>query len=465
MLELKGKYNKDCKIFIDEVELEAISLIQAILDQSVSNGVPVRVMPDVHAGKSIVIGFTMPLTNLLNPNHIGVDIGCGMVSARFSRDYKVDLEEVDSDIRKNVPMGFEVHTSPKFKDIPFGDVQRIADVFTKNYNEKFGTSYVAPTYSDKWLIKKLKDVDMDVAKFYNAIGTLGGGNHFIELGKNDAGDYWVTVHSGSRNFGLKIADYWNNVAAGKVTIASDEYNKELNNILMNTFPKNLIPSKLKELKDKYKMGINKEYLSGDNMMGYLYDMIFAQQYALWNRTTMLEIIKDVMGVRKFDEVINTIHNYVDFNDFVIRKGAISSYKGQKMIIPFNMRDGILLCEGKSNSDWNNSAPHGAGRLMSRSEAKSKIDMDRFKRSMKGIYSTSVTKETLDESPFAYKNSEVIENAIEPTATILDRIKPILNLKDAGKSESWKERKANKKKRDLDRDSERKMKRKEESNRR
>ena len=459
MIELKGKYNKDCKIFIDEVEYDAIQLIQSILDQQVSENVPVRIMPDVHTGKSIVIGFSMPLTNMLNPQIVGVDIGCGMISAKFDGQTSMDLEKIDSLIRKEIPMGFEVHNSSKMKNIPFDEVQRIADIFTQKYNEKFGTSYIAPTYNQKWLDNKLKDINMDVSKFYNAIGTLGGGNHFVEVGKSDTyGDYWVTIHSGSRNFGLKVADYWTNVARGKVTVASDQYNKEREDIIMNTISKSDIPKKLKELKDKFKVGINKEFLMGDNLMGYLYDMIFAQQYALWNRTVMLEIIQKVLDIKKFDEVINTIHNYVDFNDFIIRKGAISSYKGQKMIIPFNMRDGILICEGKSNSDWNNSAPHGAGRLMSRTEAKSKVDIDKFKKSMKGIYSTSVTKDTLDESPFAYKDSKVIENAIEPTATIIDRIIPILNIKDAGKSESWKERKLAKKKREMDRDAERRMKR-------
>ena len=458
MIELKGKYS-DAKIFIDDIESGVYEQVYAIINSHSSNGLKVRIMPDTHQGSGICIGFTMELGNELTPAWVGVDLGCGMISARFSGDYKLNLEEIDTLIRKSIPMGFEVHDSTVFKNIPFDEVQKIANIFTEKYNEKFKTSYVAPIYSEKWLVKKLKDIDMDAVKFSHAIGTLGGGNHFIEIGKSTTyGDYWVTVHSGSRNFGLKIADYWTNVARGKVTVASDEYNKELQNILMTTVPKSDIPKKLKELKDKFKVGINKEFLMGDNLMGYLYDMIFAQQYALWNRTTMLEIIKGVLGVKKFDEVINTIHNYVDFNDFIIRKGAISSLKGQKMIIPFNMRDGILLCEGKSNSDWNNSAPHGAGRLMSRTEAKNKIDMEKFKRSMKGIYSTSVTRETLDESPMAYKSAEVIEKAIEPTATIIDRIVPILNIKDSGKSESWKERKLAKKKRELDRDSERKMKR-------
>ena len=456
MIELKGKYNKDCKIFIDDVEPEAIGLIQSILDQQISDGVPVRIMPDCHAGVAVCIGFTMPLTSLLNPGLVGVDIGCGMASARFSID-KLNLEKLDIDIRKRIPMGFEVHESSVFKSIPFDEVQRIADIFTKKYNEKFNTSYIAPVYNEKWLMTKLKDINMDVIKFHNAIGTLGGGNHFCELGKDSKGNYWITVHSGSRNFGLKIAGYWTNVAKGKVVVMPESYNKEMDYILQKTVPKSEIPKKLKELKEKYKIGVNKEFLSGDNLVGYLYDMIFAQTYALWNRTTMINIIKDVLRIKSYDEVINTIHNYIDFNDFIIRKGAIPSYVGQRMIIPFNMRDGILLCEGKSNSDWNNSAPHGAGRLMSRTAAKSKIDMDHFRRSMKDVYSTSVTKETLDESPMAYKDSSIIESAIEPTALIIDRIKPILNIKDAGKSESWKERKLSKKQKVIERKSARRQK--------
>jgi RNA-splicing ligase RtcB len=462
MIQMNGKYNRDCKIFIDEVEYEALALIQSILDDQVSENVSVRIMPDTHAGKGIVIGFTMPMTNLLNPNHIGVDIGCGMLSARFSGDYKLNLEEFDSDMRKRIPMGFNLHTSAKFKDIPFDEVQKAANTFAEKYNLKFGTSYSAPIYSDKWLIKKLKDIDMDVVKFYNSIGSMGAGNHMIEVGKSEnTGDYWVTIHSGSRNFGLKIADFWVNVAKGKVTVASDEYNRKLDDIIQNTYPKSDIPKRMRALKDEYKVGINKEYLSGDNMLGYCFDMIFAQQYALWNRMTMLDIIKDILNV-KFEEVVNTIHNYIDFNDFIIRKGAISAYKGQRLIIPLNMRDGVLLCEGKSNSDWNNSAPHGAGRLMSRTEARNTVDMDKFRKSMLGIYSTSVTRETLDESPMAYKNSEMIESLIQDTVIVLDHIRPVLNLKDTGAGESWKERKAAKKKRDKERelnmDAKRRMKR-------
>lgn len=458
MIELKGKYT-DAKIMIDQVEDGLLEQVYSVINSPASDGLKVAIQPDCHVGAGICVGFTMELGKMISPVWVGVDLGCGMASFRFSGDYKLNLEEIDTKIRQSIPMGFNVHQNQVLKNIPFEDVQRIADLFTKKYNEKFGTNYVAPTYNEKWLTKKLKDINMDSTKFWNAIGTLGGGNHFIEIGKSDVtSDYWVTVHSGSRNFGLKIADYWTNVAKGKVKVASDDYNKEREDIIANTFPKSDIPKRLDELKQKYDVGIGKEYLMGENMMGYLYDMIFAQQYSLWNRSIMLELIADEIGVVMREDTIHTIHNYVDFNDFIIRKGAISSYVGQKMIIPFNMRDGILLCEGKSNSDWNFSAPHGAGRLMSRTQAKQNVDLDKFKRTMKGVYSTSICKETLDESPFAYKDSEMIEMAIEPTATILERIKPILNIKDNGKSMSWKERKEEKKRKDLDRKKSRKEKR-------
>jgi RNA-splicing ligase RtcB len=265
-------------------------------------------------------------------------------------------------------------------------------------------------------------------------------NHFIEIGIDSNEDYWITVHTGSRNFGLKVADYWNNVARAQTIVAPDQYARELDNIKQNTLPLNLIPQKIQELKDKYKVGVNKEYLQGDDMIGYLFDMIFAQKYAEWNRMTIMNIIKDIIGISKFDEIVSTVHNYIDTKDMIIRKGAIASYVGEKLIIPFNQRDGILLCEGKSNPDWNFSGPHGAGRKWSRSKAKEMVTVEQVKKSMKGIYTTSVCKETLDESAFAYKNSETIEGAIEPTANIIDRIKPILNIKDTGKMESWKERK-------------------------
>ena len=458
MIELKGKYT-DATIMIDDVEADVFEQVYAVINSPTSKGLKVVIQIDAHPGSGICIGFTMELGEYLNPLHLGVDLNCGMLSGRFSTDKKLNFEKIDREIREQVPMGFNVHENAVVKSLPYDKIQQHADTFTKKYNDKFGTSYVAPTYNDKWLETKLKELKMDVPTFWKSIASLGSGNHFIEMGKAEiSGDYWVTVHSGSRNFGLKVANYWTNVAKGTVFLASKEYNAELNDIHMNTNPKSLIPKKVQELKEKYKIGINKEYLSGENMMNYLYDVIFAYQYALSSRTAMLDIIADIIGLNGYDEVISTVHNYIDFNDFIIRKGSIASHKGQKMIIPFNMRDGILLCEGKSNPSFNFSAPHGSGRVGSRSHAKKNLDLELFKKEMKGIYSSSVCKETLDESPMAYKKSSMIEELIEPTATIIDRIKPVLNLKDVGAGLSFKERKLEKKKRDLDRDNERSMKR-------
>lgn len=459
MIELKGKYT-DAVIMIDDVESGVFEQIYSIINSPTSKGLKVIIQPDTHPGNGICVGFTMEMGLYLNPLHLGVDLNCGMLSGKFTTEKKLNLERIDTEIRNRIPMGFNIHEKAVVKTLPYDKIQQHADAFTKKYNEKFGTSYVAPIYDDKWLENKLKQIKMDEPTFWKSASSIGGGNHFVEVSKSTTyeNQYWITVHSGSRNFGLKIANYWTNVAKGQIFQETKEYNDELNLIYANTNPKSLIPQKVKELKEKYSVGIHKEYLSGENMMNYLYDVIFSYQYALSSRTAMLDIIADIIGLNGYDEVISTVHNYVDFNDFIIRKGAISSYKGQKMIIPLNMRDGILLCEGKSNPDWNFSAPHGAGRIGSRSHAKNNLDLEKFKKEMKGIYSTSVCKETLDESPMAYKNSELIEKLIEPTATILDRLKPVLNIKDTGKSISWKERKQEKKKRDLDRMNERKMKR-------
>lgn len=439
MIQLKGKYT-DALIYIDEVEDGLLSQVYEVINSATSDGLKVRIMPDCHVGAGICVGFTTELGKWLNPNQLGVDIGCGMLSSKFSKKYNLNLSEIDVKIKNSVPMGFRTHEEAVFKFIPFAEVQEVADKFVTQYNARFGTSYEAPTYNEKWLSSRLKAMKMGEDKFWNAIGSLGGGNHFIEIGIDSNQDYWVTVHTGSRNFGLKVADYWNNVARSQSIIAPDQYAKELDDIKQNTSPMSLIPKKIQELKDKYKVGVNKEYLQGDNMIGYLFDMIFAQKYAEWNRMTITNIIKDVIGISKFEEVVSTVHNYIDTKDMIIRKGAIAAYIGEKLIIPFNQRDGILLCEGKSNPDWNFSGPHGAGRKWSRSKAKEMVTVEQVKKSMKGIYTTSICKETLDESAFAYKNSETIEEAIEPTAIILDRIKPILNIKDTGKSESWKERK-------------------------
>lgn len=458
-IELKGKFNKDCKVFCDDVDYQTLGQIQLILDQEVSEGVPVRIQSDTHFGAGVCVGFTMPLTDMLNPRHIGVDISCGMLSGSFSVDNGLDLERIDREIKENIPMGFSINETIKIKNFPFGDVQILANRFIVKYNDKFGTNYNAPTYNEKWLTQKLKDINMDAQKFFLSISSLGGGNHFIEIGKSDTYDnkHWVTIHCGSRQFGLKIAEYWTKVANGKVKTTPKEYTDKLRDIVENTPNKQDIPKRINDLKRDFGLGTNKEYLKGDDMIGYLFDMLFANVYSQLNRATILKTIQNILGVSKFDEVIETVHNFISFDDMIIRKGAIRSYVGEKMIIPFNMKEGLLVCTGLSNPDYNFSAPHGSGRKFSRSEAKSRIGLSDFKKEMDdaGIYTTSVCKSTCDEAPDAYKSSKMIEEYLKNTATILERVKPVLNIKDTGKSVTWREKKALKKKADRERTSNRK----------
>lgn len=426
MIELKGKYNRDCKIFVDDLESEAYSIIYSILNERASENVPIRIMPDTHVGKDIVIGFTMPLTKSVNPNHIGVDIGCGMLSCKITKGFDtLNLKEVDEKIRKNIPMGFNVHNKNKTV-LDYAALNTSIDMFIKKYNKKFATDFKSLSVDEDYINKLCKKIEINIRTFENSIGTLGGGNHFIEIGKDSNSDIWITIHSGSRNFGNMVCKYYANKAK-TADSKSNNYAKELEEIKISVSNKNELPKVIEELKNKHDLGLNKKYISGKLMFDYCFDMVIAQFYADYNRLTMLSIIKDVLKI-KTKETIMSIHNYIDFDDFFIRKGAIRSYKGEKMIIPFNMRDGILICEGKSNEDWNFSAPHGAGRVLSRSKAYESLDLEDFKNSMEGIYSTSVCRSTLDEAPAAYKDALFIENAIKPTVDIIDRIKPILNIK-------------------------------------
>jgi tRNA-splicing ligase RtcB len=260
-------------------------------------------------------------------------------------------------------------------------------------------------------------------------------NHFIELGLDDNKDYWITIHTGSRNFGKCVCEYWQDMASSLVKKDKQEVLKTRIEEIRKQYTGMEIKVKIKEAREELSLdGVQKselDFLEGEDAIGYLYDMIFAQKYAEVNRELIAKTILEILGVKALDR-IETVHNFIDFRDFIIRKGAIRSYVGERITIPFNMRDGILVCEGKSNPEWNCSAPHGAGRLMSRSKAKKTLDMNTFKEQMKDIYSTSVCESTLDEAPDAYKDASIIEASIEPTAKILFKIKPILNMKDSGK---------------------------------
>ena len=445
MFEIRGKFT-NAKIMIDDVEESCVGQIHGFVNHPAFTN-PIAIMPDTHAGKGSVIGFTMPMTEKVIANVIGVDIGCGMLAINIGKNLPMKLSEIDRKVRKDVPFGFDTHDRPVInmeKDFPWKEVDVMAHKFSLAYNQNFGTNiYHEENYNFNWLEKKCKTIHADLGRIIKSIGTLGGGNHFCEFGKDDNGDHWIVIHTGSRNMGKCVCEYWQNMAS---KVIRDEKNEEFRNrieSIRQNYKGMEIKKKIKEARvelglDTFgndKLSNELQWLEGEYAHGYLYDMIFAQKYAEVNRAYIAKAIMNVLGVEEIDR-IETVHNFIDFRDFIIRKGSIRSYVGERIIIPFNMRDGILICEGKSNEEWNCSAPHGAGRLMSRAQAKKKLKLEDFESQMDGIYSTSVVDATLDEAPGAYKDASVIEKAIEPTACILLKIKPILNMKDNGKKRKF-----------------------------
>lgn len=353
---------------------------------------------------------------------------CGVETHELSLSDDINLELIDSQIRDVIPMGLNLRSKSILNEKEFiKKFKRNVSSFHSKYTEHTGVNYDLPVINEKYITSTLKRLHMEPEVFYKSIGTLGGGNHFIELGKDLNGKIWLTIHSGSRNLGIKVWKYHTNQAKIQKDSNDPEYSKELEKIKNNTSDKSQIPKLIEELKDSLEMGVNKKFLRGEYLFNYLIDMIFAQTYAEFNRDAMrLEICKKLHCVVM--DSVKSIHNYIDFDDFIIRKGAIRSYKNEMVVIPFSMKDGLIIGEGKSNEDFNYSASHGAGRVLARGKAKELLSMEEFKEKMKGIYSTSVVPETLDESPMAYKDPEIIEILLEPTVKVTNRVIPILNIK-------------------------------------
>ena len=444
MITRQGRYTT-ATIMTDDVEESALEQIDKMTNHRVFTN-PIVVMPDVDDGVGSVIGFTMKLTKRVVPNVIGVDIGCGVLCMPIEEGLEQSsYTQLDDIIREYIPFGQKVHTTPRsiYEDL-WADVKMIAKMFAKSYEKEFDKNieeYI-PDYGVNWFMKKCRQVGIAYDYAISSIGTLGGGNHFIEIGKsrerNDKRQ-WLTIHSGSRNFGYKIAKYWQDIAHEKLNnIDKASFNERLAAIKLNTPNKRQLPVKIEQLRKELGLIVETphkelEYLEDtEDVAGYLFDMIFAQQYAKMNREEMADIIqRQTSLVLDWEHAIDSIHNYIDFEDMIIRKGAIRSWGRRKMVIPLNMKSGTLVCVGKSNKSWNDSAPHGAGRVMSRSEARKKLDVDEFKDKMRLVFSTSVNENTIDESPMAYKRQSFIREAIEPTATISVTIRPLMNLKDNG----------------------------------
>lgn len=423
---------KDLKIFTDDIEQEAINQINELLDQEAFKDSKIRIMPDVHAGKGCVIGFTGNLGDKVIPNIVGVDIGCGMLCVELG-NIDLNLERLDKIIREYVPSGFEVHNERKYKFLELQDL--------KCYRE-------------------LKDTK----RLERSIGTLGGGNHFIEIDIDEDNNKYLIIHTGSINLGKQVAEYYQELANQLCNYNISEY-KEKQQELIKKYKeqgrKQEIQSALMKLKEKYKIDHKKipkdlAYLEGQYREDYLHDMKICQEFAKDNRLCIAKQIlcnyfqlpyyEGYKSVRLRKKAMSTcdwytqdmierdfwyfetIHNYISFEDNIVRKGAISAKKGEMVLIPMNMRDGCIIGVGKGNDDWNQSAPHGAGRIMSRMKAKETFNLDEYKESMKDVYTTSVNEDTIDEAPFVYKPMQEIIDNIGDTVDIIKIIKPIYNFK-------------------------------------
>jgi RNA-splicing ligase RtcB len=404
---------KNLKIFTENIEQEAVDQINTLLDQPAFADCKVRIMPDVHAGAGCVIGFTANLGDKVIPNIVGVDIGCGMLTIELGEIDKdddtivnsvteIDYAKLDKVIRERVPCGFNIHAGRKTRFSRIQDLRCYRDL-------------------------------KDTKRFERSIGTLGGGNHFIEIDEGGFGKKYLVIHTGSRNLGKQVADYYQNLAVELMQGKDELYRKqeELIADYKAQGRKSEIQAAIKELHRTWKakdLDIPKDlcYLTGKYREDYLHDMRICQEFAKLNRWQIATAIASAMDWVMID-IFETIHNYID-DENMIRKGAISAKEGEKVLIPINMRDGCIVGIGKGNEDWNCSAPHGAGRIMSRAKARELVSLDEFKEAMDGIFTTSVGADTLDEAPMVYKPMDEIVENIKDTVDILEIIKPVYNFK-------------------------------------
>ena len=418
MIEIQGIYNT-AKVCTNELEDLSREQIMTLCDQSFVEDSIIRLMPDVHAGAGCTIGTTMTIKDKIVPNLVGVDIGCGMEVVIIDKDTKESKEfdpaRLDKLIHEKIPSGRSVR-------------ENMLHLFVER------TKYLSEI--------RCPVVDKEYA--YKSIGTLGGGNHFIEANRDSAGNLYIVVHSGSRHLGNEIAEYYQNQAWLQLNGNCKEDLDALIAKLKAEGREKEIQSEIQKAKSQILTTVPKElaYVSGVLFDNYIHDMKVVQHFALINRRAMMDTI--LWGLFSTSEeqyeYFSTIHNYIDTDSMILRKGAVSAKNGEKLIIPINMRDGSLICEGLGNPDWNYSAPHGAGRIMSRKKASETLNINDFEKAMEGIYSTSINVKTLDESPMAYKNMQDIVSNIGPTVKILDVIKPIYNFKAAEEQESWRKKK-------------------------
>lgn len=393
---LSGKHN-NAIVYAKTLDEKSYEQILLMLDQEFCKDSVIRIMPDCHYGKGCVIGLTMTVQDAICPQLIGVDIGCGMLTIKLA-DKNIDFNKLDHTIRNFIPNGKNIHQEAK-AEFDFSKVKCSAHT---NLN-----------------------------RASLSIGTLGGGNHFIEVSKDSNDELYLIIHTGSRKFGLDICNYYQRKALKQLTDISElkktmvEQMKAEGNERNIEFALRRLTRKVKYLKKDTPRDLIS--ITGDTLKNYLNDMQIAQQYASLNRKIIAAIILEHTGFSEVER-FETIHNYINFNDMILRKGAVSAHTGEQILIPLNMRDGSLLCTGKGNAEWNYSAPHGAGRKMSRNVAKKTISLEKYQQDMQDIWTTCVNTATLDEAPDAYKDKEDILSVIEDTVEVVDTLKPVYNFK-------------------------------------
>ena len=397
MIEIVGKFNT-AKVYTDTVEDAAYKQILNLMNQKFAEGSHFAIMPDCHAGTGCVIGLTMKIVDRVVPNLVGVDIGCGMLVLKVDKSFHFDLPKVDKIWHQIIPSGMN-HNTKKHR---FASHVNLDDM-------------IAPVHAEKLLY---------------SIASLGSGNHFAEIDVDDEGNHYIVIHSGSRHLGIEVCNYYQNEAI--------KYHKNQRRTKPEVIEQLKAEGRQSEIDTILKANMASQcpipdelaYLEGELMQNYLHDMKIAQEFAVWNREGMLDVMVSELGIKKHQmlDKFCTVHNYIDLDNMILRKGSISLQKDEIALIPMNMRDGSLIVKGKGNADWNFSGPHGAGRLMSRSKAKETLTMEAFKESMKDVYTTCVGTGTIDESPMAYKPMEEIVKNIEENAEIVKTIKPIYNFK-------------------------------------
>ena len=399
MIEIQGLHNT-ALCYTPALDPKAAEQIRAVCDQEAFAGCKIRIMPDVHAGKGCTIGTTMTIQDKIVPGMVGVDIGCGMETVRLA-EKEIDFAALDALIRKEIPCGQNIRRD----EHPLNDEINLHQLRCSPY------------------------VSIERAK--RSIGTLGGGNHFIEVDRGENGELYLVVHSGSRHLGTQVCKYYQDQGRFAMWGGARHQIDELIAEYRTAGRWKEIQSAINELRKEHPISIPKDlaYVEGKLFDDYIHDMRITQHFAVLNRKAMTDVILRGMGLTKVEE-FTTIHNYIDTEKMILRKGSVSAQAGEKLLIPINMRDGSLICIGRGNEEWNCSAPHGAGRIMSRKQAFAQLSMEEYASEMDGIWSSCVVKDTLDESPMAYKPMDEIVSEIGPTAEIIERIRPVYNFKAA-----------------------------------